>query len=461
MPRPQEHRQTHLLRWHDSLAEPDRKLLESQISAIDFGLVERLFAQSKIHSTEESPSQKAQRAAPPAHLVRVPRSSAEQTVWRDAARLGEAALREGKVGAILVAGGQGTRLGFPHPKGMFAIGTVSGKTLFQLLAEQLQARSRRAGKAIPYYVMTSDATHDETVAYFDEHHHFGLDPANVRFFQQGNMPAVDRVTGQVLLAAKHAVSTSPDGHGGILAALANSGMLDDMRRRGVEYLFYHQVDNPLARICDPAFLGFHIRHRSEATTKVVAKLTAAEKMGVVVTVDGRTQIIEYSDFPAEIAARCDAAGELVHWAGSTAIHIFNRSFFDRLVTEKIELPFHSAFKKVPYVDEQGHVVQPATENAIKFERFIFDVLPLAAESLVVEARREDEFCPLKNATGDFSPDYVKSGLSRLFAGWLKQAGFEVPAGLPVEVSPLYALDADELAAKVNRNLAVDGPLHLE
>lgn len=458
----QQHRQQHLAQWFDDLDDSSKRSLQAQIDAIDFELIDRLFVQSQGDLPRgESPAQMARRAVPAARMIRTPRTAAEQTVWDEAARVGEEALRTGKVGVILVAGGQGTRLGFPHPKGMYSIGPVSGKSLFQLLAEQVVARSRRAGVAIPYYVMTSDATHDETVAYFKQHTHFGLNAHDVLFFRQGNMPAVGRQTGRVLLAEKNLISTSPDGHGGILAALANTGMLADMRRRGVEYLFYHQVDNPLARVCDPGFLGFHIRRKSEATTKVVAKLSAEEKMGVVVDVDGRTQIIEYSDFPGDMAARRDSNGELSFWAGSTAIHVFSRSLFDRLIEEKIDLPFHTAFKKVPYLDEQGNQVTPATENAIKFERFIFDVLPLASDPLVVEARREDEFCPLKNGTGDFSPDHVKAALSRLYAGWLQRAGIGVASGLPVEISPLYALDATELAGKVTTLPELSGPVYLK
>jgi UDP-N-acetylglucosamine/UDP-N-acetylgalactosamine diphosphorylase len=453
--------QQQLVKWFDTLDEAAKQSLRSQIEAIDFELLDQLFVQSQGEiPLGESPAQKAERAAPAARLFRVPGTPEEQSAWDEAADAGNAALRAGKVGVILVAGGQGTRLGFPHPKGMFPIGPVSGKSLFQLLAEEVVARSRRAGAALPYYVMTSDATHDETVAYFQEHAHFGLDPHDVHFFRQGNMPAVDRKTGRVLLADKHEVSTSPDGHGGLLAALDRAKLLDDMAQRKIEYLYYHQVDNPLARVCDPAFLGFHVQEKSEATTKVVAKLSAEEKMGVVVDVDGRTQIIEYSDFPPAVAARRDGNGELTFWAGSTAIHIFSRALFDRLIDEKIELPFHTTVKKVPYLDDKGNKVRPETENALKFERFIFDVLPLASHPLVVEARRDDEFCPLKNAEGDFSPEFVKGGLSRLHAGWLTQAGVDVPAGTRVEISPLYALDAAELKEKVDPSLQITGPLYL-
>jgi UDP-N-acetylglucosamine/UDP-N-acetylgalactosamine diphosphorylase len=393
--------------------------------------------------------------------VRVPRNQRDLAEWRAARQTGDELLRAGRVGVILVAGGEGTRLGFPHPKGQFPIGPVSGKSLFQLLAEQAVARARIARAAIPYYVMTSPATHDETVAFFESHAFFGLDRGHLHFFRQGTMPAVDRQSGRLLLSAKHELALNPDGHGGILAALDRSNLLDQMRRQNVDFLYYHQVDNPLARVCDPAFLGFHALRQSEVSTKVVAKLAPDEKMGVAVDVDGRTQIIEYSDMPAEVAARRDAHGQLVLWAGNTAMHVFSRSFFDRLRAGRIELPFHRAIKKVPYIDEGGQLANPETENAIKFERFIFDALPLAERSLVVEARREDEFCPLKNKTGDFSPRHVQQSMSRLHGEWLRSAGATLAADLPVEISPLYALDAEELAGKLDTSRKFDGPVYLE
>jgi len=445
--------------WHE-LSSEQRQTLVRQIEQLDLSQFERMTKADD--SLVESPARMALRAVPPAQLVRAGAlGDRDKEAWTAARETGEALLRAGRVGVILVAGGEGTRLGFPHPKGEFPLGATSGKTLFQLLAEQVVARSKRAGKSIPYYVMTSHATHDETVAFFERHRHFGLARGEVHFFCQGNMPAVDRESGRLLLSAKHELALNPDGHGGFLAALDRVNLLEDMRRRGIDFLFYHQVDNPLVRVCDPAFLGFHAERRSEVSTKVVAKLAPEERMGVVVDVDGRTQIIEYSDLPAEVAARRSPQGELLHWAGSTAIHIFDRSFLERLTTAHVELPFHRAVKKVSYVDDTGQLVEPATENAVKYERFIFDVLPLAERSLVVEALREDEFCPLKNKTGDFSPEHVRAGMSRRFAGWLRSAGVAVADDLPVEISPRYALDAEELAAKIDRTRTFDGPVHLE
>jgi len=454
------HGQEHLLQFWDELSADRQNTLARQIEDIDLPQLSALVKSSE--STGESPAQKARRAVPPANLVTVS-GDGEQVSreWAGAGRAGEALLRAGRVGVILVAGGEGTRLGFPHPKGEFPIGPVSGKSLFQLLAEQVVARSKRAGAPIPYYVMTSRATHAATIAFFQKHQYFGLDGGNVQFFQQGNMPAVDRQSGRILMSSKHELALNPDGHGGLLAALQHANLLDDMRRRGIDFLYYHQVDNPLARVCDPAFLGFHLERQSEVSTKVVAKLSPEERMGVAVDVDGRTQIIEYSDLPAEIASRRDARGNVLLWAGSTAMHVFSRTFFERLRDSHIELPFHRAVKKVPFVDEAGQPVEPATENAIKFERFIFDVLPLAELSLVVEARREEEFCPLKNKSGDFSPEHVRAGMSRLYAGWLRAAGAVVPDGLPVEISPRYAVDAEDVAAKFGRTRRFEGPVHLE
>lgn len=455
------HDQLHLLNWRDELDDDRRQALCRQVEQIDFEQVEQALRLDREGAAGgETPAAQAQRAKPPAELVRLPRSSADRAAWSEAAEVGREALAAGKIGAILVAGGQGTRLGFDHPKGMYPVGPVSGASLFQILAEGVLARSRQAGVAIPYYVMTSDATHDETVAFFNEHRHFGLNPNDVYFFRQGTMPAVDAATGRLLLADKDRLCLSPDGHGGVLAALARAGLFDDMKRRGIEHLYYHQVDNPTAVICDPAFLGFHIERGSEMSTKVVAKRSPEERMGVVVDLDGRTQIIEYSDLPPEIAARKDDSGGLLLWAGSTAIHVFNRDFLERLASEGSGLPFHLAHKKVPHLDETGRPVDPAEPNAYKFERFIFDALPSARTALVLEADRAREFNPVKNREGDDSAATAKAAMVALHAGWLREAGAEIPESVPVEISPLFALDADELKSKVAPGTVCREPVFL-
>jgi UDP-N-acetylglucosamine/UDP-N-acetylgalactosamine diphosphorylase len=456
------HGQEHVLRLWDKLAPAPRQRLLEQIQALDLGQLEALVATKRETGAAQQDAlvERSRRAMPPQSMVRLPGTTGERNHWEQARAAGDALLRAGKVGAILVAGGQGTRLGFDKPKGMFPIGLLSRAPLFQILAQQLLARSRRARAPIPYFIMTSDATHDETRAFFREQDNFGLPAGDVFFFQQGNMPAVDAHTGKLLISSDQTLSTSPDGHGGMLTALAKSGLLAEMNRRGIEYLHYHQVDNPTAIVCDPVFLGFHAELGCDMSVKVVAKRSPAERMGVAVDVDGVTQIIEYSDLPAEVAQQTDASGALLLWAGSTAIHVFTRAFLDRLVERGDALPFHVAHKKVPYCDAAGQLINPDKENAYKFERFIFDALPLAKKALVLETDRVREFNPVKNANGDDSPETARAALASLFHGWLRAAGAQVDEATPIEISPLFALDVEDVLAKVKPGTKFSDPTFL-
>jgi len=460
-----EYGQEHVLRLWNELTPDERPSLEEQIRSLDLGqiasLVEMARRSQQGVAANDALIERANRAGPPSPLVRLPKTDEERDRWREARQRGEELLLGGTVGAILVAGGQGTRLGFNKPKGMYPIGVVSQAPLFQVLAEQVLARSRFAGSPIPYFIMTSDATHDETIAFFIEHDFFGLSPDDVYFFAQGNMPAVDAESGKLLISSDKTLITSPDGHGGMLPALARTGMLEEMQRRKIEYLHYHQVDNPTAIVCDPVFLGFHSFFDAEMSVKVVAKRSAEERTGVAVAIDGKTQIIEYSDLPAQVARKTDSDGSLLLWAGSTAIHVFNRSFLERLVEGDTALPFHIARKKVPFCNEEGQLVTPTTENAYKFERFIFDALPLAKNALVLEADRAREFNPVKNASGDDSPDTARSAMLRLHQEWLLAAGAHVDPSTPIEISPLFALDANKVRRKVKPGTVFTEPTLLQ
>jgi UDP-N-acetylglucosamine/UDP-N-acetylgalactosamine diphosphorylase len=423
-------------------------------------LNEKVARDDEVSDDEERSASRAARALPPSRIVRRARSDAEHTAWHNAARRGRELLVSGRVGVVLVAGGHGTRLGFSQPKGLYPVGPVSGATLYQLLAEQLLARSRQSGVPIPYFVMTSDATHAATCAFFARHEYFGLDRRDVFFFQQENMPAVDARTGQILLAEKAKLSSSPDGHGGLLGAISKAGLFDEMRSRGIDFLYYHQVDNPTAIVCDPAFLGWHAAQQAEVSTKIVVKSSPEEKMGLVVDVDGKTCIIEYSDLPDEVARKTDESGKMVHWAGNTAIHVFNREFLERIVHDAGGLPYHAARKKVSFIDETGNLVVPTEPNAIKFERFIFDVLPRAERALVVEADRAREFNPVKNESGPDSPESARQALCEIHRQWLRQAGAIVDDDAPVEISPLVALEAADVTRHVASGTQFRGPVFL-
>ncbi len=450
------HQQAHLLRWWDELSAEQRTDLVNQIESVDFGLIAGLL-DPKSQSTADDPHDMARRACAPSQVVRSPQTDSQQTEWAEARRAGEELLKAGRVGALLVAGGQGTRLGFPYPKGMFPIGPLSERPLFQVLADQLVARSNRAGVAIPYYIMTSDATHEETVGFFEKHSFFGLSSDDVFFFRQGNMPAVDASTGRLLLAEKGRLSVSPDGHGGMLAALSGAGLFDDMRRRGIDFLHYHQVDNPTAVVCDPAFLGFHALRESELSTKVVAKISAEEKMGVLVELEGQTRIIEYSDMPEDVTKQTDKDGSLLHWAGNTAVHVFSRAFLERVIQDVSALPFHLAQKAVPYIDHAGQAVDPDQTNAIKFERFIFDALPLARQALVVEVERAVEFNPVKNKAGRDTPETARTAMTALHRNWLRSAGALIADDLPVEIGARFALDAEDVVDRIQPGTEIREP----
>ncbi len=423
------------------LNREQRIRLTEQVAEIDFDRIRAL------HQATDGPTSEVAdlgKASAPGRLI--PRDIRRDNPgeFATAREIGWQALREGRVAIILVAGGEGSRLGFPHPKGQFPIGPVSGKSLYQMLVEQALAMSRRSGKVIPYYVMTSDSTHEETMAFFRVHSFFGYDAANLHFFSQGKMPAVDQRTGNVIMSAHDRIAFAPDGHGGLLNAMRTARLFDDLRSRNIETIFYHQVDNPLVRVCDPAFLGFHQIHRAEVSTKVVSKEEPDEKVGLLVEMEDRHRIIEYSDLPADLAAQRDASGQLKLRCGNIAVHLFNVDFLERMAEQ--DLPFHRSSKSVAFVNDSGEVVQSTENNAFKFEKFIFDILPHAQRPVAMEVVREHEFVPLKNSHGDHSPDHVRQSLMRLHTRWMQQAGWTTEESLPVEIPASVALDETDFIA---------------
>lgn len=455
--------QEHVLRWWDTLTEQQREELVEDLKGIDASQVAGLFRNGTACDHRDVSDNDV---ATPSSVVPLPSSPADRKREEAAAIRGKDAIRAGEVAVVMVAGGQGSRLGHEGPKGTFPIGPVSGKSLFQIHAEKVLAMNRRYGVAMPLYIMTSPENDRAVREFFTHNGYFGLDPDNVLLFQQGMLPAVDRTTGKILLAQTNRVALSPNGHGGVVKALAEGGHLQRMHQLGIRYLYYFQVDNPLAKIADPAFLGHHIEADADISLKVVRKRTPEERLGVVVECNGRPQIIEYSDLPDLLAQRCDTNGSLDLWAGSIAVHILNLAFLERLVEDGKGLPFHRAVKSVPYIDDEGRRVSPTEPNALKFETFLFDVLPQARRVLVVETAREDEFEPLKNASGENSPQTVRQAMSRQFARWLTQAGIEVQqdigAGpMPLEISPLFALDAEELRERLSWTGPVNQPLLLD
>ena len=264
---------------------------------------------------------------------------------------------------------------------------------------------------------------------------------DVKFFIQGVMPATD-FDGKLLAASKDSLALSPNGHGGSLKALIDSGSVADMKERGIEHLSYFQVDNPLITILNPLFIGLHALKNSDMSSRSLTKTGPFEKLGNFVVADESLCIIEYSDLPEEKAKETDSNGRLRYRAGSPAIHIMRRDFLEQFAEASLKLPFHRAEKKVPYINDRGDAVTPETPNAVKFETFVFDALPLAKNAIILEADRSEEFSPVKNKTGVDSLESSQADQIKRAVSWLRQAGAQVEDGTIVELSPKYCSPED-------------------
>lgn len=449
--------QDQVFRFFDALDAAGKEKLSAQLEALDPAYMKQLAdTQVKVKAALDLPQEIKPVAAYPNKS-----DAARRGLYADAERRGRELLSRGKVAAFLVAGGQGTRLGYDGPKGEYPVTPVKNKPLFQVFAEQLIAHGKEFGKPIPWYVMTSDANDAATKAFFTKHDYFGLDKANVVFFVQGMMPAF-AFDGTMLLADKDSLALSADGHGGSLRALAKTGALADMRKRGVEHLSYFQVDNPLVHVIDPLFIGLHDLTGSEMSSKAIGKANALEKVGNFVIGDGKTQVIEYSDLPEALAVQTNADGTLKFNTGSIGLHALRVSFIEALNAEgQLKLPWHRAEKKVPFLDASGNLVKPEKPNAVKLEQFVFDAIPLARNAIVYTTDRAEEFSPVKNAEGVDSPATSRRDQVRRNAKWLREAGVEVPQGADgepetlIEISPLFAANQQQLAKKANA-IAVKG-----
>lgn len=440
--------QDHVFRFWKDLTPAERATFETELRQVDLQQISELASSggTAVHGGPRSP-------APVVRLRDEPRGATRAQGVAEGKRL----LREGKVGLFLVAGGQGSRLGFEGPKGCLPVGPLSGKTIFQLHAEKVLALGREAGKSIPWFIMTSQANDADTRRFFEAHSYFGLEASSVKFLPQKMLPALD-VAGKLILETRGKLFQSPNGHGGSYAAILGGGAIEEARKRGVEHLFYFQVDNILIRLADPLFLGLHSLLKSDMSLKVLAKTGPEEKIGVVAIEGGETKVIEYSDFSkAESEAR-DASGQLVHWAGSIAIHAFRLEFFERVARGAVRLPYHLAKKKIPTLAEDG---SPTQVEGVKYETFVFDALPAARNPLALEVVREEEFAPIKNKSGVDSLESARALYIEEHRRWAREAGLPVEG--PLEISPLAALGPEDLRARLEPAARAPhkGPLRVE
>ncbi len=441
----EKHGQAHIFQFFNELNDAEKSRLIAQVSALEFDVIDKLVAEFIKGSARAEDTSDLK----PAPVVPLPSTDEQRQAFRGAREKGEEVFRQGRVACFLVAGGQGTRLGLNGPKGAFKIGPITERTLFQIHAEKIMALRRRYNAAVPWLIMTSDANDDATHEFLSAHNYFGLGADSIRIFKQANMPAVGR-DGKILMQSKSEIAISPNGHGGSIKALHDSGSTTWLRSFGVDTLFYFQIDNVLTKIGDPSFIGWHVLGGSKMSSKACRKRDWKEKVGVFGVSHGKLKVVEYSDLPESAARETHPDGTLKWWAGSIAIHVIDLGFIEQLNKGGFQLPYHKAEKAVPCIGPDGHPAQlkPGEKNGIKFETFVFDALAQAERTVTVETRRDDDFSPVKNAEGDDSPATATRDMMELYARWLIAAGTNVPRkadgalDCKIEISPLTSLEGE-------------------
>ena len=336
------------------------------------------------------------------HIKYTDLGSLEENDFRALKSAGEEIIKSGKYAVITMAGGQGTRLGHKGPKGTFKINTINGeKYLFQVIVESLEKANSKYGVVIPWYVMTSEDNNEQTIAFLEEHNYFGYDKNKVKFFKQGQVPMV-KLDGNIVIDSNKLIKEASDGNGSIYKSLKKAGFIDQMKNDGIEWIFVGGVDNILLRIVDPAMVGLTIKEGNMIASKTVAKRNPEEKVGVFCKLEGKPKVIEYTELPKTMAEMVDENGRLVFGDTNILSHLFNISALEKLAD--IDLPYHTAFKKSNYLNTKGKLVEVSEPNAYKFESYIFDGFSYFDEMSILRVKREEEFAPIKNASGSDSPE---------------------------------------------------------
>lgn len=384
--------QTHLLRYVDELNDKEKEQLFNQIEEADFSLLEKL---------KESQTEKKDRFIQPLEALEIDEIDKNRQEYEE---IGLNQIRLGKVGAVLLAGGQGTRLGFDKPKGMFNVGITRDLYIFECLINNLLEVTNKAHAYVPFYIMCSEKNYEDTIAFFEEQNYFNYPKEYVSFFKQEMVPAVD-FNGKIYMESKSSLSLSPNGNGGWFSSMAKAGMLKDIKERKIEWLNVFSVDNVLQRIADPVFIGATIKHGYISGGKVVRKAEPHEKIGVLCLEDGRPQIVEYYEMTQDMISLRNEKNELAYNFGVTLNYIFKEEKLEEILNAN--MPIHIVEKKIPHINENGEMIIPDKPNGYKFETLALDMVHLMENCLPFECRRENEFAPIKNASGVDSVDTAR------------------------------------------------------
>lgn len=390
--------QEHILAYYEELGDKEKAELLSQIELIDFSVLENLNEENR-HSSKRGKFE-------PLGAVTIEDIDRNSDKYYPA---GAEAIKNGKVAAVLLAGGQGTRLGFDKPKGMFDIGVTKELYIFECLINNLLKVVENTGAFVPLYIMTSEKNHDDTVNFFEEKKYFGYDKKYVKFFIQDMAPSVD-FNGKIYMESKSDISISPNGNGGWFSSIVRAGLLKDIKRKGIEWINVFAVDNVLQQIADPCFIGAVINSGSQSGSKVVSKASPDERVGVLCTEDGKPAIVEYYEMTQEMRELCTEEGQLAYKYGVILNYLFSVDRLEEIISEK--MPVHVVKKKIPYMNENGELITPEEPNGYKFETLVLDMIHMQESCLPYEVERDREFAPVKNADGVDSVDTARELLRK-------------------------------------------------
>lgn len=392
----QKYGQEQVLNRYKYLSDEKKERLINQIKNIDFDQIRELFdithkSVKKIDGEISS-------------INFVDKSKLSKEEYEKYYNIGSKIIKDGKYAVVTMAGGQGTRLGYVAPKGTFKIGGGVDKSLFEALSDTIKDAKNKFDTTIPWYIMTSRENNDATEKFFEKNDFFGLPYEDIKFFKQGELPMLN-TDGKLMLDEAGLIKLAADGHGGVFESLVKNGYLEDMKKRGIEWIFISGVDNVLAGLVDPIAVGLAVSEGNLATGKSVVKRSPDENVGVFCKRNGKPYVIEYTEITDEMANAKNEDGELIYGESHILTNLFNIKALENIAKNK--LPYHKAFKKAKYMDDNGKIVVPEKPNAYKYEAFIFDAFESLDDMSVLRVKREDEFAPLKNADGEDSPNTAR------------------------------------------------------
>jgi len=383
----EKYNQTHLLSQYEKLDNEKKEYLLNQIINIDFEQLNKLYENTKkeIESGED-------KIEPISYIEKEKLSDYEKYM-----KVGAEEIKNGKLAVVTMAGGQGTRLGHNGPKGTYILNIKpEPKSLFEILCDNLKDTKNKYNVIIPWYIMTSRENNSQTIEFFEKNNYFNYPRDAIKFFVQGELPMID-TKGKVLLTEEGIIKEAADGHGGIFEAMFKNNVVEDMKKRNVEWIFIGPIDNPLAKMVDEVLIGLAKENKVLETGKSLVKASPREKVGVFCKKNGKPSVVEYTEITEEMANELDENNNLVYGESHINCNMFNIKGLEIIGNQK--LPYHSAFKKATYLDEQGNIVKPEEPNSYKFESFIFDAFNKLDEMLILRVKREEEFAPVKNKDG--------------------------------------------------------------